>query len=293
MMHIFWLINMSGGKSFIAKIEEAILAHNKLKFMDSKKEADDFLKNRQDTSPPKGIFKSTDFAGMEVFTFGDENAENTILYIHGGAYVNEINYQHLLYCFLLSRKLNAFVIAPVYSLAPLHKVEECFVQITELYKALISRDNVILMGDSAGGGFVYSFCQHLKILDLPQPQKTITFSPWVDVSMESPPYDSKNDPILGEIGLKEIGRSWAGNLDVKDYKVSPLFGDNKDLADTLIFVGENEIFYEDIKKYVRNLENDGVNVRLIVGSELFHIYPLFPIPEAVSAFKEVKREIMG
>ena len=32
------------------------------------------------------------------FSFGDENSKNTILYIHGGAYINEINYQHLLYC---------------------------------------------------------------------------------------------------------------------------------------------------------------------------------------------------
>ena len=74
--------------------------------------------------------------------------------------------------------------------------------------------------------------------------------------------------------------------------MSPVFGDNADLADTLIFVGENEIFYQDIKKYVENLKNDGVNVKLVVGSGLFHIYPLFPIPEAKEAFKEIKKEII-
>ena len=31
---------------------------------------------------------------MQVFTFGDKNAKNTILFIHGGAYVMELNYQH-------------------------------------------------------------------------------------------------------------------------------------------------------------------------------------------------------
>ena len=71
-----------------------------------------------------------------------------------------------------------------------------------------------------------------------------------------------------------------------------MFGDNTGLADTLIFVGENEIFYKDIKKYVENLKKDGVNVRLITGPKLFHIYPLFPIPEAISAFKEIKKEII-
>lgn len=283
---------MSGNKSFIAKVEEAILRFTKPDYMDSKEKVDDFLKNTSQNEPPRSIFKSMDFNGTEVFTFGDENAENTILYIHGGAFVGEINYQHLLYCFLLSRKLNAHVLAPVYPLAPSSKAMQTFDVIAELYKTLVVKNNLIVMGDSAGGGFVYSFCQYLKTVDMPQPDKTITFSPWVDISMSNPPYDSENDPILGEIGLKEIGKSWAGDLDTKDYRVSPLFGDNADLPDTLIFVGENEIFCKDIEKYVETLKKDGVNVKLVIGSGLFHIYPLFPIPEARSAFKEIKKEII-
>lgn len=283
---------MSNKKSLIAKIEEAILRFTKPDYMDSKEKADDFLKNKSDDNPSKAIFKSIDFKGMDVFTFGDENAKNTVLYMHGGAYINQINYQHFLFCFLLSRKLDAYVLAPVYPLAPTSKAMQSYGVITELYKKMIQRDNLILMGDSAGGGFVYSFCQYLKTVDLPQPNRIITFSPWVDISMSNPPYDSENDPILGEIGLKEIGKSWAGELDTNDYRVSPLFGDNENLPDTLIFAGENEIFYNDIIKYVENLKRDGVNVRLVTGPGLFHIYPLFPMPETLSALKEIKKEII-
>lgn len=42
---------------------------------------------------------------------------------------------------------------------------------------------------------------------------------------------------------------------------------------------------------MENLRNDGVNVRFITGHGLYHIYPLFPIPEARKVFKEVKNEI--
>lgn len=279
-------------KSFIAKIEQAILSRTKPSYMDSAESADDFLKNIAGNNPVKSVFKSIDMNGTQVFTFGDENAKNTILYIHGGAYVNEINYQHFLYCRMLSRKLNAHVLAPVYPLAPKHHAREAFEVIKELYGGLLQKDNLILMGDSAGGGFVHSFCQYLRTIDLPQPDKIVTFSPWVDVSMGNPPYDSKNDPILGEAGLKEIGKSWAGEIDTKDYRVSPLFGDNKGLPDTLIFAGESEIFYKDIIKYVENLKNDGVNVKFITGCGLFHIYPLFPMPEAREAFKQIKKEII-
>ena len=121
----------------------------------------------------------------------------------------------------------------------------------------------------------------------------MTFSPWADLSMSNTPYDSKNDPILGEVGLKEIGKSWAGNLDTKDYRVSPLYGDNTGLAKTLIFAGSNEIFCRDIEKYVENLKKSDVDVRFIKGEGMFHIYPLFPIPEAKEAFKEIEKEIMG
>ena len=281
-------------KSFVAKIEEKILMYTKPEYMDSKEKIDEFLdeKSKSSDNLPNTIFKSRDFNGLEVFTFGDENADNTIVYIHGGAYVNEINYQHLLYCWKLSRKLDAFVILPVYPLAPLHKVTETFELILGLYKTLTSKNNLVLMGDSAGGGFVLSFCQHLKSIDLPQPDKIITFSPWVDISMANHHYDNKNDPILGEIGLREIGQSWAGDLDTKDYRVSPLYGDNDGLPRTLIFAGTNEIFYKDIEKYVDNLKKDGVDVKFLTGEGLFHIYPLFPSPEARNAFKEIKKEII-
>lgn len=283
-------------KSFIAKIEEKILKFVKLDFMDSQDAVDEFLSKKSETQDKyvRSIFKSIDFNGMQVFTYGNkEKSKNIILYIHGGAYVNEINIQHHLYCRKVSRKLNVNVLAPVYGLAPNHKVMESFDAIIELYRNIAtSGKNITLMGDSAGGGFVLSFCQYLKTIELPQPDHIVVFSPWVDISMSNPPYDSENDCILGEIGLKEIGKSWAGKLDTKDYKVSPLFGDNAGLPKTLIFAGEKEIFYKDIVKYVENLKNDCVNVKLIIGEGMFHIYPLFPSSEAKKAFKEVKKEII-
>ena len=54
-------------------------------------------------------------------------------------------------------------------------------------------------------------------------------------------------------------------MDTHDYRVSPLFGDNTDLPRTLIFAGDNEIFYKDILKYHEKLKEDGVDARLIVG----------------------------
>ena len=280
-------------KSFIARIEEAILKFNKPKYMDSEKKVNEFLaKKSKSKKHVRSIFKSTDFNGMQVFKYGNQNSKNTILFIHGGAYINEINIQHHLFCYLLSKKLNAFILAPVYPLAPNHNALETFDLITDLYDNLIkNRTNITLMGDSAGGGFVFSFAQYIKTIDLPQPNHIITFSPWVDVSMSATPYDNEHDVILGEIGLREIGKKWAGSLDSKNYKISPLFGDNSNLAKTLIFAGTGEIFYKDIKRYAEKLEAEGVDVKLVTEEGMFHIYPLFPIPEAKKVFKDIKKEM--
>lgn len=70
-------------KSFIAKIEEVILRFTKPKFMDSKEEVNKFLDERSKISdkPVKSIFKSINYNGMQIFTFGDEKSKNTILYM--------------------------------------------------------------------------------------------------------------------------------------------------------------------------------------------------------------------
>lgn len=286
---------MSDKPSFIAKIVERVLMLNKPLYMDSRDKVIEFLDEKSNNNinqPINSFFKSFDFDGRQIFRFGDENSKNVIVYMHGGAYVNEINMQHLLFCKLLSVLVDSYVLLPVYPLAPLHKFSETFEFITNLYEKLINEEyNITLMGDSAGGGFVLSFCQYLNQMHLPQPRNSITFSPWVDISMSNSPYDNDNDPILGEIGLREIGKSWAGDLITKDYRVSPIYGDNHNLSKTLIFAGENEIFFKDIKNYVDNLERDGVDVTFIVGTELFHIYPLFPIPEAISTLKIIKKEM--
>ena len=282
-------------KSFLAKIEENILKFLKPEFMTNQEKVVEFLdkKSNSGNKPVKSIFKSFEFNDMQVFRFGDKNAKNTILYIHGGAYVNEINWQHFIYCSLLARKLDAFVLAPVYPLAPANTALETFDLITSLYENIIeNHEKIILMGDSAGGGFVLSFAQYLKTVNLPQPDNIIVFSPWVDISLSDSPYDDENDPILGEVGLREMGKAWAGSLDTRDYRVSPISGDNAGLAKTLIFSGTNEIFYKDIEKYVHQLKKENVEVRFIIGEGLFHIYPLFPMSEAKKAFNEIKKEII-
>ena len=278
-------------RSLLSKIEEFILRQTKPKYMNSKEDVKLYLKNKHDEEV-KTIFNTEHFNSMKYVSYGEKYGdEHVILYIHGGAYVNQMNYQHTLYCYILSKLLKTRVVAPAYPLTPNHDYKESYELITSFYKDLINHfENITLMGDSAGGGFALSFCQYLNTIEIRQPNNIIVFSPWVDISMKNN-YDDSNDPILGNIGLKEIGKCWANKLETKNFLVSPIYGDNHNLPRTLITVGTNEIFYQDVKKYYSKLVNDSVDAKLIVGESLFHIYPLFPIPEAWTILKEIKKEL--
>lgn len=244
---------------------------------------------------PKRIYrtkvKSKQMFGCQMVIFNESTStENLIIYLHGGAYVNEIEKLHIRFCDNLAEKVNATVFAPIYPLAPNHTFEETYGIVENLYDSLLKFNKpIIIMGDSAGGGLAAAFCEYLATNELAEPEHLILLSPWVDVSM-SGDYDDYMDvdPMLGVDGLIEMGKAWAGDFDTKDYKVSPLYGDIKKLPQTAIFVGTHEIFYPDIVNFYNKLKDNGIDVELNVGDEMAHVYPLYPlVPESKEAFKHI------
>ena len=247
---------------------------------------------------PKMLYRtkveSKDMFGCQMLTFNDiDSAERLVIYLHGGIYVNEIRLPHIIFCDKLAKKVNACVFAPIYPLAPNHSYEETYEIVEKLYDYLLRlKKPVIIIGDSAGGGLSAAFSEHLAVKNKPQPENLILISPWVDVSM-SGDYDVEFDPMLGVDGLRKMGETWAGDLDPKDYKVSPLFGQVSKLPKTTLFVGTHEIFYPDVVKFHDKLKNNGVETELIVGEEMTHVYPVYPlVPESKEAFRKIVEIIL-
>lgn len=193
----------------------------------------------------------------------------------------------------LQKKVNACVFAPIYPLAPNHSYEETYEIVEKLYDYFLTlKKPVIIIGDSAGGGLSAAFSEHLAVKNKPQPENLILISPWVDVSM-SGDYDVEFDPMLGVDGLRKMGETWAGDLDPKEYKASPLFGQVSKLPKTTLFVGTHEIFYPDVVKFHEKLKDNGVEVELIVGEKMTHVYPVYPlVPESKEAFRKIVEIIL-
>ena len=282
-----------------SKIIETVLEKTHREYIDNADKAKEHLTERslEEDEPyeiPKRIYhtkvESKEMFGCQMILFNEiEDAERLVIYIHGGIYVNEIRLPHISFCDNLAKKINACVFTPIYPLAPNHTYKETYEIVEKLYNHLLTMNKpIIIMGDSAGGGFTASFCEYLAINNLPQPKNIILISPWVDVSMSGDYDDVEYDPMLGVEGAREMGKSWAGDLDPKDYRISPLFGEVSKLPKTTLFIGTHEIIYSDVIKFYDKLKDNGVDVELNVGEEMSHVYPLYPfVPESKEAFNHI------
>ncbi|RAP48530.1 MAG: hypothetical protein BZ135_00495 [Methanosphaera sp. rholeuAM6] len=292
--------------SKMSKIIEYIFKHTRKEYMDDKGVAKKYMEGRsidedEAYTIPKRMYhthvESKYMFDCQMIVFNEaETTERTVIYLHGGAYVNEIVPPHIVFCDKIAKKTNATVFAPVYPLAPNHTYEETYRIVEDLYKfALEIGKPITIMGDSAGGGLSAAFCEYLASKGFEQPEHLILISPWVDVSMSGDYDDYKeSDPALGIEGPRELGKSWAGDLDPKDYRISPLFGDVSQLSQTAIFVGTHEIIYPDIINFYDKLKSSDIDVKLFVGEEMTHVYPIYPlVPESKEALNQIVEIILS
>ncbi len=250
------------------------------------------------TVPPTNI--STRFEDNEngrIFYINEKGVSRyTVFYIHGGAYRHDFVQPHWQFIESLVKETNALVIAPAYRLVPFATYKEAYDLIVPLYKEYCEKNpekKIILMGDSAGGGFALALAEYCKSEGLRLPDELILFSPWVDVSMENKDVIEyqERDPFLFAESLAAVAKHWAGDLDIHDPKVSPIYGDLTGIHNVTVFVGTDEVFYPDVTKFFGMLDKD-VSNELIVGDGMNHVYPIFPIEEAVPACHKVYHTVM-
>ena len=235
----------------------------------------------------------TKHEGMTIYTLNRQGtSQRTIVYLAGGAYLQQPDKTHWEYLNRLAERTGAQVIVPLYPLAPNNSFRTAYQQLAQLYVRLYAMSpasDITLMGDSAGAGLALGFSEYLGQRGLPQPGHLILFSPWLDLDLTNPLIDkyADEDVTLAPWGLRQVGQLWAGNVDHRDFRVSPLYGNLDQLRDVHLYVGTREIMYPDANDFVQKLRAARIPVDYHVGRRLFHIYPLYQIPEAAAVMDQV------
>ncbi|MHB8963821.1 MAG: alpha/beta hydrolase [Saccharofermentanales bacterium] len=213
-----------------------------------------------------------------------ENPERHILYFHGGAYSLQANRRHWGIIDFVLKEVQCMITFINYPLVPESTCADTIERVMDVYQALCGEgpQEIILMGDSAGGGLALALAQTIKARNImPAPSKIVLFSPWLDVSMDSIISDikAKQDVILDADVLKIAGERYAGNMHTKDPRCSPLYGDLEGIGPIALFTGTKDILYgqaEALKDKVL-----GCNGRIVLHEyeEMHHVWMVFPIPE--------------
>ena len=215
-------------------------------------------------------------------------ADASILYLHGGAYINEITRWHWLLVRQLVREVPARCIVPIYPLAPFATAAEVVPRVAELARELIAEsgpERTVLIGDSAGGGMALAASLWLRDQGLSQPSRLILISPFLDVTMSDPRQDAlaSKDTMLRRPGLVEAGRLYAGLLGLDDPRVSPINADFGGLPPITVFTGTHDLLDPDSQRLAALGRQAGIPVDLYEVHGAPHAFPAMPTSQGARA----------
>ena len=148
-------------------------------------------------------------------------------------------------------------------------------------------DRLAIYGDSAGGNLTVRTVLNLRDRGMGMPSAVVLFSPWADLSNSGDTAVTLKDadPTLSYANLlASSARAYAGALDLKDPRVSPLYAEfAKGFPPTLIQEGTRTIFLSTSVRLYRALTQVGVDASIDMYEGMWHVFQVAPVPEAQSA----------
>ncbi|WP_158093476.1 alpha/beta hydrolase [Acetobacter sp. DsW_063] len=214
---------------------------------------------------------------VSIFRPPQSPSARCIFYMHGGGHLAGSPDTHANFLTLLGMSTGLDVIATDHRLAPEHPFPAGLNDVTAAYDTLIETgvpaENIILMGESAGGNFVFALLHELCSRGTP-PGLAIALSPWTDLTASGPSYryNAKADRVLVPRAFKIMSDAYAPQQDLNNPLISPVFGDFTGAPPVLIEVAKTEILFSDADLMAQRLRTFGTNVDLHVWPDALHTF---------------------
>lgn len=244
---------------------------------------------------------------MENFTMEflelkeNPNHEKVILQLHGGGYIGAMRNAYRTFAGLYNEVSKGMSVLTIdYRVAPEHPYPAALEDAVEAYKWLLEQgyfsEQIILAGDSAGGGLAMALCHYIKDHGMHMPCGIIAMSPWTDLLASGESYETnyEKDPLFGNTRDSLIyNKDYVGDNDPMDCYISPLYGDFRGFPPMLIQVGSYEMLLSDSVSVAAKAREQGVKVRLSIYEGMFHIFQMamLLIPESKKAWVEIGKFI--
>ncbi|MBD42504.1 MAG: alpha/beta hydrolase [Euryarchaeota archaeon] len=237
--------------------------------------------------------KRDNFSGIPgaIFTPSKNvNTKSIIVYLHGGGYCFGSSLTtHKVGLTRLAKQTRLVCYSVDYRLAPEHQYPAALDDALIAWNHIVSQNpncNIILAGDSAGGGLSLALMMYLRDNNKRLPDGLVLFSPWTDLTCSGETYQTKAkyDPMFTTNMPKDSANNYVPEgVKKTDPYISPLYGSFTNLPRTLILVGENEILLDDSRLFAQKAKESGVDIEIDIWPNMFHDWWLFGsfIPETI------------
>lgn len=232
-----------------------------------------------------------------------DDAQKTILYFHGGAWLFGWYNTHRMLLGHLAKQARKQALAVDYRLAPEYPfpaaLDDCLAAYHYLIERGIRPGQVILAGDSAGGNLVITTMLALREAGEPLPAAGVCISPATDLALDSASGigNTSKDAILSS-GMydryaKILQDSLTGGHDPRHPLLSPIYADLRGLPPLLVQAGEDEILLDSITAFVNKARQEGIQVTYEVWQAMWHVWHIYDpyLPEARYALSSISRYI--
>lgn len=271
---------------------------------------------------PKGYTNTKIDCGVPIELLKKENSSSNklVFQIHGGAYVIGMMDSYRNQGVTLSKLYNgASVLNIDYRIAPEYVYPAALEDGLKAWNWILENgwkpSDVTMIGDSAGGNLVLALCLKLRDNGYELPEKIICLSPWGDLAGtgETQKTNLYKDPMFGKSkhsykeiynvtsseekpevnteGKKSMTSLYAGDADLYDPYLSPVFGDYSGFPPMLIQVGTWEVLQSDSQTICNKALSSGVDATLQEYEGMYHVFQQTGnfIPESKKAWKEIEK----
>lgn len=222
--------------------------------------------------------------------------DKVIFYIHGGGFILGSPNTHRLFTVTIGEETKMRVLSIDYRLAPENPFPACVEDCVTAYKWLLSTgikpENIVIMGDSAGGNLTLVTLLKLKEEGIELPAGGVPLSPLTDYTLSDESFleNAETDPILADVGSFWWPFAYAKDADRTNPLISPLFGDLKGLPPLLFQVSTTEMLYSDSVRFVNQAKSAGVDATLQAWDDMPHVFQAFGLnilPESKQAITQI------
>jgi acetyl esterase/lipase len=221
--------------------------------------------------------------------------DKLLLYLHGGAYVMGNCATHRQLVSYLAKYSGVKALLPEYRLAPEHPFPAAVDDAVGLYRSLLkdgyAASNIVIAGDSAGGGLTMATLLSLRDARDPLPAAACLLSPWLDLAAtgESMVTRAKKDPWFQPEDMPIVAAYYCRQDQIRHPLVSPVYADLSGLPPIYIQVGEDEILLSDSTRAAEKLKAAGGEVEIEIWPGMWHVFQAFlhQVPESKKAAKKI------